>query len=238
MTDIGSNSVLPLPGSVGALYEISSDEWQAINDQSAVVVDAQQIAQVIVQVIPNYPTLLPVCSKWQTQTYQSVVAQAGLVGTFGSTVAAGLGQIRASLASVGDADPLAEGQQFICKVQFESFATHAGTVESSVAALAPDIAAFVRENQTADVSLAKLASSLPPQWQSVAGPISDLQSGFAAVQDGWSSISAQLQALAAGTVSFTTGGQARAAIDAAVPAWNALNASAVAFDQHATNPTG
>ena len=35
----------------------------------------------------------------------------------------------------------------------------------------------------------------------------------------------------------TTAGQARTAVAAAIPAWTALNQSAIAFDENATNPT-
>ena len=64
------NDVFPLPGSVGTLYQISADQWTNINDQVAVVVEAQQIARLVTEYIPNFPTLLPVCVKWQSQTYQ------------------------------------------------------------------------------------------------------------------------------------------------------------------------
>jgi hypothetical protein len=230
--------VFPLPGSVGALYEIGANQWTAINDQAGVVVEAQQIAQWVVQVIPNYRSLLPACVKWRSETYQSLLAQAVLVGMFAAGVPGGLSKIQQDIASMADADPLSRSQQFVWRVQFKAFANHAGAVEKSVAALAPDIADFVAENQTADVALEKIASSLPPEWRSIAGPLADLTSGFAAMQGGWTAISSQLQALASGESRFVTAGQARAAVAAAIPAWTALNQSAIAFDQHATNPTG
>jgi hypothetical protein len=230
------NGVFPLPGAVGSLYQIGADQWTAINDQVAVVVEAQQIAGVIVKLIPNYPALLPVCVKWQSQTYGSLIAQAVLVGTFAASVPGVLSKIQEDTVSMADTDPLSPSQQFLWRVQFEAFANHASIVETSVAALAPDIAAFVTQNQTADTALEQIASSLPPDWQSIAGPLAGLESGFAAMQGGWSGISSQLQALASGQVNFTTAGQVRAAVAVAIPAWTALNQSAIAFDQHATNP--
>jgi hypothetical protein len=233
-----TNSVFPLPGAVGTLYQISAEQWTAINQQVAVVVEAQQIAQIITQLIPNYPTLLPVCTKWRSQTYQSLIAQAVLVGTFAAGVPVVLSKIKQDTASMAEAEVPSPNQQFLWRVQFEAFANHAGAVETSVALLAPDIAAFVAQNQTADATLEQIADSLPPEFRSIAGPIANLDSGFAAVQGGWTSISSQLQALASGEVSFTTVGQVRAAAAAAIPAWTALNQSAIAFDQHATSPSG
>jgi len=236
MTD-STNSVIPLPGAVGALYQIGSDQWSAINAQAAVVVEAKQIAEVIVRLIPNYPTLLPVCAKWQSQTYQSLLAQAVLVGTFAAGVPAGLSKIQQDTTGMADTDMPTPSQLFLWRAQFEAFANHAGAIETSAAALSPDIAAFVAENQTADVTLERIASELPPGWQSIAGPLATLDSGFAAVRDGWSDISTQLQALASGELSFSTVGEVRSAVAAAIPAWTALNQSAIAFDEHAVDPT-
>jgi hypothetical protein len=229
-----TSGVFPLPGAVGTLYQISAQQWTAINKQVAAVVEAQPIGRFIAEIIPNYPTLLPVCIKWQSQTYQSLIAHAVLVGIFAAGVPGVLSRMQQDTAAMADADAPSPNQQFLWRVQFEAFANHAGAVETSVAALTPDIAAFVAENQAADVTLEQIANSLPPEWQSIAGPISDLDNGFAAVRGGWSGISQQLQALAAGHVAFNTVGEVRAAVATATPAWTALNQSATAFDQHAT----
>lgn len=232
-----SEDVFPLPGSVGTLYQIGTDQWTALNDQAAVVVEAQQIAQLITRYIPNYPALLPVCVKWQSQTYQGLIEQAVLVGTFAAGVPEVLTRIQQDVVAMADGDALSPNQQFMWRVQFEALASHAGTVGTSVSALDPDIAAFVAENQAADVSLEQIASSLPTEWRSIAGPLAGLDSGFTALRGGWAGITSQLQSLASGQANFTTAGQVKIALAAAIPAWTALNQGAIAFDQHATSPT-
>jgi len=237
MSTATNPGIFPLPGDVGALYSISSAEWEAINQRAAVVVESKAIAAEVVQYIPSYPTLLPTCVEWQSQTYQSLIAQAVLVGTFATSMLEALSQIRKSVDASADADPLDAGQKFLIRVKFEAIADQAGTVDTGVVALTPDVQAFVSENQKADASLQQIASSLPTGWGAIVGPIGRLSDGFAAVQHGWSGLATQLQALSRGQADSSTAGQVRAAVDAAVPAWTALCQSAVAFDSQATNPT-
>ncbi|ALV04881.1 hypothetical protein [Roseateles depolymerans] len=229
--------LFPLPGLVGSIYKVGADQWTAINDQAAAVVEAQSIKQLITRYIPNYPTLLPACIAWRAQTYQGLIEQAVLVGTFAASVPEVLSKIQQDVANMADDDALPSSQQFLWRVQFDSLAHHAGMVLTSVSALTPAVTTFVTENQTADVALDQIASSLPVGWQSIAGPLVDLSSGFAALDGGWNSIATQLQGLATGQANFTTAGQVRAALAAALPAWAALEQSAVAFDQHATSST-
>ncbi|APC14643.1 hypothetical protein BLL42_02430 [Pseudomonas frederiksbergensis] len=227
--------VFPLPNDAGAIYEISLDQWNAFNSQAAVVVEARQIAQQIIKFIPNYPTLLPVCVKWRPKTYPALISNAVLVGVFAATVPPVLLKIQSDVAALPDTAPVPAGQLFMWRVQFEAFADHANVVNDNVVALAPDVASFVSENRQADISLGQIASSLPPEWQSIAGPLDTLSSGLTNLQGGWSSILSQLKALSNGSAHLATAGQVRAAVAMAIPAWNSLNSSAIAFDQHASN---
>lgn len=227
-----SSAVFPLPGNVGSLYTISAAEWAAINQQAAAVVSAQVIAEIVSSVIPNYPALLQVSSLWQTQTRAGLVAQAALVGIFAADVPPTLKQIQQATAGLADTAVLTPNQQFLWRLNFQALADHANTVLQSVTALAPSLSSFVAQSQQADTVLQRLSSQLPPDWQSIAGPLGLLTSGLAVLQGGWSTIAAQLQALSSGQVVFGTAGQVRAAVAEALPAWSALQTSAAGLDQN------
>lgn len=238
MDATSQQDIIPSPGSVGSLYEISHGQWSAINDQAEVAVSLQQIGPVVTREIPNFPQLLAVCTQWQASTYQSLIAQSVLIGTFAASVPGVLGQIVTGLASVPDDAPLSPSQAFLCRVQFEAFANHAGAVQTNVAGLVPDLAAFTAQNLAADASLQAIAQQLPSSWQSVAGPLQQISVSLTEVAGGWNNIVAQLQQLATGDVTFATTGAARSAIAGAIPAWTGLGQAAAVFDHNATNPGG
>jgi hypothetical protein len=222
---------------VGALYTVTTAEWQAINQRTSDVLQLQQLAQTVEQYIPTYPALLAASTQWQSQTLPGLVQQSVQVGVVSADIAAALQTLQQSTAGLSPADPLPPTAQFIYSVKFGAIADQAGLAQTALQALSPGIDAFVTQNLQANADLVQLEQNVGTIVADVVGPLGTLNTGLDALANGWSALITQLQALSAPTARVTTDMLLQADIGAGLAQWTALNDSAVAFDSQVSTQT-
>jgi hypothetical protein len=226
-------AVIPFPGSIGNVFVIDRSQWVAVNDRVALVIEAQPVGAEIGRIVTNYAALLNVCTQWKNSTFASLIAQAVLVNLFAQKAVDTLTKVRDGLAGLDPNDPA----PFILKVGYAAMADTAGQLHGTTFALATAIAAFVSENHTTDAILEQIGQRLGPAWQSIAGPIGQLESAIADVQGDWSQVDGILATVSNKTSTVTVADLLAADIGGAIVQWQEVQTVTLAFDSMATNLT-
>ncbi|HMK90947.1 MAG TPA: hypothetical protein VK446_15095 [Methylocystis sp.] len=228
-------SIVPLPGLIGQLFAIERGEWIAVNDRVSVVIEAAPIRQVISQSIPNFDALLSVCQDWSQSTYAALIGQAALVSVFATDAAQTLAQLQTELAGLAPTDPVPEPAAFTIKVRYASLADVAADHLAKAEALAPVVAEFTAQNRAADAAIQKIGQGLGPGWQTLEGPIDEIESGMSDLDGGWANLVDVLEATSAKALDITTAELLAADLAAAVARWDELAQAAVDFDEMASS---
>ena len=229
--------VIPSAGSIGTLFAIPEADWVSINDRVGLVIDAQNLASEIEQIIPNYAALLTACELWRPTTFPGLIAQAAYTSAFAAQAAETLGDLAGALKSLQPEDPLPVAVKFIFTVHFAALRDTAAEHSTTLDEIATQTSTFVAENRATDAVLQNIIDRLGPGWQDVAGPIGSLESAMSDVQTGWSSIQADFAAAANPPPDLTTAAVLAADVGGAITSWNTVGEEAVRFDSMATNLT-
>jgi hypothetical protein len=227
--------VIPSAGQVGNLYTIPQSDWIAINGRVAVVIEAQGIANLVSQYVPNYSRLLAACQQWKSQTLPGLVSQSVETSLFSNQAASILKKLETELQPLKPSDPLPDSIKFIFSVEFAALQQNAGNLSTASSKLSPQIATFVAENHAADAALEHVISSLGPGWEGVEGPIALLEQAMSDVANGWSAVQDAFGTAASSQADLTTAALLALDVGTAIKSWYAVAATAVAFDSHVTS---
>lgn len=216
-----------LPDGLEQPYSVTQPEWVAIGQRVTVVIELQGIAAEVSRYIPNYPTLLDVCTAWGSETFPALLAQAAGTTLFAGKAISVLDQLSGELSGVSPDAPLPQSITFIITVQFRALSDDAAKRAAAAGPLSGSVAAFVAANQVADAAITQL--SVPAPFEAIEGPITALDQGLSDLQSGWQAIAAGLAAAAAGQIQITTADLLAFDLGQAVSKWQALETAAAAF---------
>jgi hypothetical protein len=201
------------------------------------VIEAQGIANLVSQYVPNYSRLLAVCQQWNSQTLPGLVSQSVETNLFANQAASILTRLGTELQPLKPSDPLPDSIGFIFRVEFAALQQSAGKLSAASSQLGPQIGSFVAENRAADAALEHVISPLGPGWEGVEGPIASLEQAMQDVANGWSAVQTAFGAAASSQADLTTAALLALDVQTAIKSWNAVAATAVAFDSHVTSQT-
>lgn len=217
---------LPLPDGLAAPYAVPAKDWKAIEDRLSIAIEAEGISAEIERYVPNYRTLLAVCTAWRDSTFPALLAQAFTVELFAKKAASVMTELSGLLTNLTPADPVPEPVRFLIRIEFAALAQSAGEGAEKASKLEGAVQAFVAANQETDDALEEVPLG---DWHSIAGPIGALESGINSISASWSPVAAQLHEVAETTLTITTAELLSSNLAEAIGAYQLLASEASAF---------
>lgn len=218
------------PGSAGSVFQIPAGLWAAINKRVHLVITAiRGGAYQHYFRLPNFNNLDQVSVRWKTTTYPALVALSRQIAQYATqTVVTAYPALQAALAELRQT-PGSQGARDTVNRLLSGLLSQTTAIKNATDALAPEIDAFRRENETADTSYSKLPEST---WVVLSPKPAEVDRGLDMMKGAWDAIASDLADLQNYVREQTAEGNPLLLdleIDAAMSEWAAVGREALDF---------
>lgn len=214
--------------SLGSLFAIPAADWTTVSQRVGYTARLRDVASLVAQYLPDFPTLLGACDVWRATTFPLIVKNAASLRVYSQQAHDAFASIQTKCQGL---DPIPPELQVAVAAALTQLAVDTGTLAGQFQDLATRIATFTDINQKVDAEVDAYSRQLGPFWSSVLAATNAFEDAAGLVRGTWDALRDDLDALVDQQIDVTAPFIANLEISSALTAWVNLEAEADAFDQ-------